>query len=139
MSQDVHARLRTIRAGLPGQLRQQRLQTASLLYGPLYSLDEVHRRIARTLPWRLGCVRRVRMVPIERADVLLPDDILLAYDDAFRAAVFGRFLVATPAYYWWPQPDPWLVAQVDATTRWAILTRGAETNQGAGALTRGVT
>ena len=127
MTPDVHARLRDIRAGLPGQLRQQRLQTASLLYGPLYTLDEVHRRIARTLPWRAGCMRRVRMVPIERTDILLPDDILLAYDDAFRAGVFGRFLVATPAYYWRPQAGAWLVAQVDATTRWAILARAAET------------
>jgi hypothetical protein len=121
MTPDVHARVRDIRAGLPGQLRQQRLQAASLLYGPLYSLDEVHRRIALSLPFRFGALRRVRVVPIERADILLPDDMLLAYDDAFRSGVFSRFLVATPAYYWRAQPGAWLVAQVDGTTRWAIL------------------
>ena len=121
MTPDVHARVRDIRAGLPGQLRQQRLQTASLLYGPLYSLDEVHRRIASSLPFRFGALRRVRVVPIERAEVLLPDDMLLAYDDAFRSGVFSRFLVAAPAYYWRAQAGAWLVAQVDGTTRWAIL------------------
>jgi len=126
MTPDVHARVRDIRAGLPGQLRQQRLQTASLLYGPLYSLDEVHQRIAGSLPFRFGALRRVRVVPIERADVLLPDDMLLAYDDAFRSGVFARFLVATPAYYWRAQTGAWLVAQVDGTTRWAILASAAE-------------
>jgi hypothetical protein len=123
MSRDLHARVRDIRAGLPGQLRQQRLRSAALLYGPLYSLDEVHRRLALTLPPRFGCMRRVRVVSIERAEIVLPDEVLLAYDDALQAGVFARFLVATPAYYWWPQRTAWLVAQVDGTARWAVLTR----------------
>jgi hypothetical protein len=121
MNHELQARVRDIRAGLPGQLRQQRLRTAALLYGPLYSLDEVHRRLARTQPWRWGWVRRVCVEPIERADTLLPDDVLLAYDDAVQAGVFSRFLVATPAYYWCPGGDCWLIAEVQGTERWAIL------------------
>ena len=118
---DVHARLRDIRAGLPGQLRQERLATASLLYGPLCSLDDIHHRIARTLPWLFGSVRRVKVVPVERADIVLPDDVLLKYDDAVQLGVFSRFLVAVPAYYWRPRGDPWLVAKVDGTDRWAFI------------------
>jgi hypothetical protein len=123
MTPDVLARVRHIRAGLPGQLRRHRLRTASLLYGPLYTVDEAHRRIAGTLPFRFGWVRRVRVVPIERSETLLPDDVLLRYDDAAQAGVFSRFLVATPAYYWWPQPEAWLLAEVDGTARWAVLAR----------------
>jgi hypothetical protein len=118
---DVRARIHDIRAGLPGQLRQERLATASLLYGPLCSLDELHRRIARTLPWLLGSVRRVTVVPVEQSDSVLPDEVLLKYDDAMQLGVFSRFLVATPAYYWSPRGDPWLVAKVDGTDRWAFI------------------
>jgi hypothetical protein len=118
---DVRARAREIRATLPGQLRRERLATAALLYGPLCSLDDVHRRLARTLAWRPGLLRRLSVVPIERADVLLPDEVLVAYDDAVQLGIFARFLVATPAYYWWPCGDPSLIAEVDGTERWAIL------------------
>ena len=117
----LQARAREIRAGLPGQLRRERLATASLLYGPLCSLDEIHRRLSRTLPWHLGRLRRLSVVPIERSDSALPDDVLLKYDDALQLGIFSRFLVATPAYYWWACGDPWLVAEVEGTERWAIL------------------
>jgi len=118
---DVRARIRYIRAGLPGQLRQERLATAALLYGPLCSLDDVHHRIARTLPWRFGLVRRVKVTPVHQSDIVLPDDVLLKYDDAVQLGVFGRFLVATPAYYWSARGDPWLVAEVEGTERWAFI------------------
>ncbi|HET7342120.1 MAG TPA: hypothetical protein VFL90_11695 [Methylomirabilota bacterium] len=126
MNHELQARVRDIRAGLPGQLRQQRLRTAALLYGPLYSLDEVHARLARTLPWRWGWLRRVRVEAIERADTLLPDEVLLAYDDAVQAGVFSRFLVATPSYYWRAAAEFWLVAEVQGTGRWAILAHGRD-------------
>jgi hypothetical protein len=121
MKQHLEARLRDIRAGLPGQLRRQRLRTASLLFGPLYSLDEIHRRIARTLPFRFGSVRRLRVTPIEQADIVIREDVLLRYDEALQAGVFARFLVGTPAYYWRPAGDAWLVAEVAGTERWAVL------------------
>jgi len=89
-------------------------------------VDEMHQRIARTLPFVTGGWRRVRMTPIERTDLVLPDDVLLAYDEAARAGVFGRFFIATPAYWWRPQGGAWLVADVDGTTRWAIVARIAE-------------
>lgn len=118
---DARARIRDIRAGLPGQLRQERLATAALLYGPLCSLDQVHHRIARTLPWLFGSVRRVTVTPVDQSDTVLPDEILLKYDDAVQLGVFSRFLVAIPAYYWSPRGDPWLVAKVDGTDRWAFI------------------
>ena len=121
MNQHLEARIRDIRAGLPGQLRRQRLRTASLMFGPLYSLDQIHRRIARTLPFRFGSVRRLRVTPIEQAEIVIPEDILLRYDEAVQAGVFARFLVGTPAYYWRPAADAWLVAEVAGTDRWAVL------------------
>ena len=121
MKHDVEARIRDIRAGLPGQLRQQRLRTASLLFGPLYSLDEIHQRIAHTLPFRFGCVRRLRVTPIELSEIVMSDDVLLRYDAAVQLGVFSRFLVGTPAYYWWCAPDAWLIADVAGTDRWAVL------------------
>ena len=51
--------------------------TASLVYGPLYSLDDMHRRIAHSLPWRLGSVRRTKVTPIAQSEVAIPDDALL--------------------------------------------------------------
>ena len=121
IERDFRARAREIRANLPGQLRRERLATAALLYGPLRSLDDVHRRLARTLPFRPGYVRRVSVVPIEGADTLVPDEVLVTYDDAAQLGIFGRFLIAIPAYYWWPSGDPWLIGEVDGTERWAVL------------------
>jgi hypothetical protein len=125
MNHHLEARIRDIRAGLPGQMRQQRLRTASLVFGPLYSLDEIHRRIARTLPFRPGVVRRLRVAPIEQAETIIPEDVLLRYDEALQAGVFSRFLVGTPAYYWRPAGDAWLVAEVAGTDRWAVLAHWA--------------
>jgi len=51
----------------------------------------------------------------------MPDDVLLRYDEAVQLGVFSRFLVGTPAYYWWSVPDAWLVADVAGTDRWAVL------------------
>src|SRR5437016_13155455 len=43
------ARGQEIRRRLPGQARRQRLDTARLEYGPLYSLAEIQQRVAQTL------------------------------------------------------------------------------------------
>lgn len=129
---DQRERVHDIRAGLPGQARQARLMTASMLYGPLCSLDELHRRIAQTLPSRFGCVRRARISPIEQSEALIPDDVLLKYDDAKQIGVFSRFLVATPTYWFGADGDPWLVANVAGTDRWAVIGRwGDESRQAA--------
>jgi hypothetical protein len=118
---DLRARAREIRSGLPGQLRRERLTTASLLYGPLASLDEVHDRLARTLPWRPGYVRRLLVEPIERTETPLPDEVLVKYDDAVQLGIFSRFLVATPAYYWRARGNSRLIGEVEGTERWAVI------------------
>lgn len=118
---DVHARACEVRSGLPGQVRRERLATASLLYGPLCSLDEVHRRVARTLPLRFGLLRRASVRSIEQAEIAIPDEVLVRYDEAVQLDVFSRFLVLTPAYYFHACGDPWLVAEVAGTERWALL------------------
>jgi hypothetical protein len=125
MNQNLEARIRDIRAGLPGQLRQQRLRTASLIFGPLYSLDEIHRRVAHTLPFRLGYPRRMCVTPIERSEIIIPEDVLLRYDEAVQSGLFSRFLVGTPAYYWWPADDAWLLGEIAASDRWAVLAHWA--------------
>jgi hypothetical protein len=124
------ARLHDIRAGLPGQLRRARLTTASLVYGPLSSLESMHRRIAHTLPWRLGGLRRTKVTPIAEADVAIPDDVLLKYDDAAQLGVFSQFLIVRPAYYWSPRGSCWLVACVAESERWAVIASWAEDQEG---------
>jgi hypothetical protein len=94
-----------------------------MLYGPLYSLEELHRLIAGTLPWCLGRVRRVKVEAIERWETEIPDAVLLKYDDALQVGVFSRFLIVTPAYYVWPAGDPSLVAEVADSERWALVAR----------------
>lgn len=121
---DRAARLRAIRTTLPGQMLCERLETAALLFGPLYSLAEVRQRVGETLPRRVGFVRGAALVPIETYQDPIPDDALLKYDDAQRSGVFGKFLVATPTYYREHQVDPWIVAEVaGATDRWAVIVR----------------
>ena len=123
---ELRSRARSVRAGLPGQLRRQRLTTASLLYGPLCSLDEIHARVARSLPWRFGWVRRAKVASIEQSDMLLSDALLLKYDDAAGLSLFSRFLIVTPAYYWIARGEPWLVAEVDGTERWVVIARATD-------------
>jgi hypothetical protein len=121
--QYIHARAREIRAGLPGQLRQQRLRTAALLYGPLCSMDELRARIARSIPRKLGLVRLARLESIERTEVVIPDEVLVTYAEAVDRGLFARFMVARATYYWVPQPNPWLVAVIGGTERWVAIAR----------------
>ncbi len=119
---DRAARVRAIRTTLPGQMLRERMDTAALLFGPLYTLAEVRQRVGDSLPRRVGFVRGAALVPIEAYREPIPDDALLKYDDALRSGVFGKFLVATPTYYREQQVDPWIVAEVaDATDRWAVI------------------
>jgi hypothetical protein len=122
-STDVAARVRAIRARLPGQLLRERLEMASLCYGPLYSLAEVRQRVGEVLPRRFGYVRGAALEPIEMYREPIPDEALLKYDDAARSGLFSRFWVATPAYYQERQVDPWIVGEVDGTDRWAVIVR----------------
>jgi hypothetical protein len=120
------ARAQEIRAGLPGQLRQQRLGTASLLYGPVCSQDELRARIASSLPWKLGSIRRARLEPIEQTEIVIPDEILVKYDDAVQLGLFSRFMLGRPAY-WLAVHDPrWLVAEIADTERWVAIARWQE-------------
>ena len=123
VDREVRARAQEIRASLPGQLRHERLSTAALLYGRLSSLDELHARIARSLPWKLGAIRRTRVEPIEQAEIPIPDEVLVTYADTLQLGLFSRFLIARPAYYFTPQTGVWLVAEVADTERWAVIAR----------------
>ena len=131
----VQARAREIRAGLPGQLRQQRLRTAALLYGPLCSMDVLRARIAGSIPWKFGLIRFAKLESIERTEVVIPDDVLVTYADAVDLGLFARFMVARATYYWLPQPNPWLVAVIGGTDRWVSITRWED--EGPRALERG--
>jgi hypothetical protein len=89
-------------------------------------MDELRARIARSLPWRLGSVRRARLEPIEATEIVIPDEILVKYDDALELGLFSRFMVARAAYYWALQPNPWLVAEIAGTERWVAIARWEE-------------
>lgn len=119
---DVDTRVRAIRNRLPGQMLRERLDTAALLYGPLYSLGEIRQRVADSLQRRVGFVRGAAFEPIESYQPPIPETALLKYDDAVRSGLFARFLVATPTYYREHQVDPWIVAEVAGSTdRWAVI------------------
>jgi hypothetical protein len=120
---DVAVRIRAIRARLPGQLLRERLEMALLDYGPLYSLAEIRQRVGEVLPRRLGYVRGATLEPIETYSSAIPDEALLKYDDAARTGLFSKFWVATPTYYQERQVDPWIVAEVDGSDRWAVIAR----------------
>jgi hypothetical protein len=105
-------RARAIRFRLPGQAVMERIELARVAYGPLYTIGLVQERVAETLPTRFGYVRSTAMEPIEEYRGLMPDEVLLKYDEAERSGLFAKFWVVTPTYYRTPQADPWLVAEV---------------------------
>jgi hypothetical protein len=116
-------RVRAIRFRLPGQAVTERIELARVSYGPLYTIGLVRERVAETLPTRTGYVRSTVMEPIEQYSGLIPDEVLLKYDDAERSGLFAKFWVVTPTYYWKSQADPWIVAEVTGTTLWAVIAR----------------
>ncbi|HEV8436868.1 MAG TPA: hypothetical protein VGT40_02125 [Methylomirabilota bacterium] len=120
-AQDDSSRVRQVRARLPGQVLRERIELARASYGPLYTLLEVRRRVAETLPHRLGYVRGATLEPIESYQETIPDEILLKYDDATRSGLFGKFWVVTPTYYRERQLDPWIAAEVFGTNLCAVI------------------
>jgi hypothetical protein len=122
-SPELAERLRTIRQQLPGQMLCERLELAALHYGPLYPLAEIRARIGETLPRRFGFVRGATFESIETYRGPIPDEALLRYDDAAQSGLFGKFLVAAPAYFSDRQADPWIIAEVAGTDRWAVITQ----------------
>ena len=114
-------RVRAIRARLPGQMLRERIEMAEICHGPLYGLAEVRQRVAQTLPRRAGFVRGTVMEPIEDYQRPIPDEALLKYDDAVKSGLFSKFWVETPTYYQERQVDPWIIAEVVGTTRYAVI------------------
>jgi hypothetical protein len=120
---DVDARVRAIRARLPGQMLRERLEMVQVCYGPLWSLADVRQRVSQTLPRRAGYVRSAVLEPVEDYRQAIPDEALLKYDDAVQSGFFSRFFVATPTYYQERQIDPWIVAEVVGTDRYVVITQ----------------
>ena len=118
---DQTARIATIRAGLPGQVLRQRIEMATVCYGPLYTLAEVRRRVGESLPYRFGFIRGATLEPIGDYRGPIPGEALLKYDDAVKSGLFSRFWVATPTYYEERQVDPWILAEVDGIERYAVI------------------
>jgi hypothetical protein len=120
------ARARIIRARLPGQMLRERIETAALVFGPLYSLQEIYTRVGETLPRRIGYVRSAVTEPIETYRARIPNEVLLRYDDAVQSGLFAKFMVVTPTYYRERQLDPWIIAEVTGSDRWAVIARWDE-------------
>lgn len=121
LSEEQTARVRKIRSELPGQMLRERIETARLCYGPLYSLNEVRQKVAETLPRRVGYMRSAALEPIETYQDPIPDDALLKYDDARNSGLFSKFWVASPRYYESKQTDPWIIAEVQGTELYAVV------------------
>jgi hypothetical protein len=120
---DVDSRVRAIRSRLPGQMLRERLEMAQVCYGPLYSLAEIRQKVGQALPRRTGYVRGAVLEPIEDYRQNIPDEALLKYDDALKSGLFYKFWVATPTYYQERQVDPWIIAEVSGTDRYAVITQ----------------
>jgi hypothetical protein len=120
---DREERLRGLRAGLPGQVRCERIEAARLGYGPLYRREEVERRVGETLPQRLGFRRVAVFDPIETYAERIPDHALLAYGEAAESGLFSQFWVATPAYRSERQADPWILGEVKGADLYAVIAR----------------
>jgi hypothetical protein len=118
---DTNARIRSIRARLPGQLLRERIEMASVCYGPLYTLAEIRQKVGEVLPRRIGYVRGATLEPIETYREPIPDDALLKYDDAVHSGLFSKFWVATPTYYQERQTDPWIIGEVVGSDRCAVV------------------
>jgi hypothetical protein len=118
---DVDARVRAIRARLPGQMLRQRVEMAEVCYGPLYALAEIRQRVGQTLPRRAGFVRGAVLESIEDYRQTIPDEALLKYDDAVKSGLFAKFWVATPTYYQERQVDPWILGEVNGIDRYAVI------------------
>src|SRR5260370_9079110 len=116
-------RVRAIRFRLPGQAVMERIELARVAYGPLYTIGLIQERVSETLPIRIGYVRSTVMEPIAQYSRLIPDEVLLKYDDAARSGLFARFWVVTPTYYRAPQADPLIVAEVAGTRLCAVIAR----------------
>jgi hypothetical protein len=120
-SAEPATRIQAVRSRLPGQMLRQRLELAAVAYGPLYTLPEVREKVGATLRWRAGYVRGAVLDTIEEYRGVIPDDALLKYDDAVQSGLFSKFLVATPTYYQERQVDPWIIAEVTGTDRYAVI------------------
>jgi hypothetical protein len=120
-STDVDARVRAIRARLPGQMLRERLEMAQLCHGPLFTLAEIRQKVGQTLPRRAGYVRGATLEPVEEYRQGIPDDALLKYDDALKSGLFSKFWVATPTYYQERQVDPWIIGEVVGADRYAVI------------------
>ena len=118
---DAAARARTIRTRLPGQMLNERLEMARVMYGPLYTLEEIRQKVAETLPRRIGFVRGAVLEPIEGYTEPIPEAALLKYDDAVQSGYFSKFWMATPKYYEQRQVDPWIVAEVTGSGLGAVI------------------
>ncbi|MGH7390722.1 MAG: hypothetical protein ACREM3_14880 [Candidatus Rokuibacteriota bacterium] len=118
---DTAVRARDIRRRLPGQMLDERLETARLYYGPLHTVDEVRARVARTLPHRLGFVRGATLEPIEAYRAHIPDEALLKWDDAVSKNIFSQYWVAIPTYLGRNQADPWIIGQVTGSGLCAVI------------------
>jgi hypothetical protein len=120
-SADTTARLRRVRARLPGQMLRERIEIARVRYGQLYTLAELRQKVGETLPRRVGLVRGAILEPIETYRERIPDDALLKYDDAVQSDLFSKFWVATPAYYREPHADPWIAGEVPGAELYAVI------------------
>jgi hypothetical protein len=118
---DIDARIRAIRARLPGQVLRERIEMARVCYGPLHTLAEVRQKVGQSLPRRTGYVRGAVLEPIEDYRAAIPDEALVKYDDAANTALFARFWVATPTYYQERQVDPWILGEVAGTDLYAVI------------------
>ncbi|MGH7366427.1 MAG: hypothetical protein ACREK9_08460 [Candidatus Rokuibacteriota bacterium] len=118
---DTAQRLLAIRLRLPGQAVMERVEMARAAHGPLYTLGLIRERVADTLPVRLGYVRSTLVEPIEEYREVIPDEVLLKYEDAGRSGLFSKFWIVTPTYYRQRQIDPWIVAEVTGSKLCAVI------------------
>ena len=116
-----------IRAELPGQRTERAHCTirseAQLRYGQILSWRAVLDAVARVAPRRLFFFRDALATKLEVYRGPIPDEALLAFDEAQRTGLFSSYWIVTPRYESLgarlAASDPWLVAQLNDADAYA--------------------
>jgi hypothetical protein len=84
-------------------------------------MAEIRRKVSETLPHRFGYLRDATFEPIESYGDLIPDEVVLKYDDAGATGLFEKFRVVTPTYCEDRQLGAWVVGEILAADHFAVI------------------
>lgn len=121
--QEQQELLKRIRNELHGQRAYNNRSLIEAEYGFIYTRQQLNDHIRKTLrciPFR---TRDTRWQFIREYILPIPDEALLKYHAAKQSNHFDLFYVVTPQYGTSNQPDPWLIARLDDTEMYVVISQ----------------